>query len=40
VFEDAFPNQSLVQVLRRTGGGLDALDRHAVAALLNGAPAA
>jgi hypothetical protein len=37
VFENAFPNQSLRQVLQRTGGGLDALGRHAVAALLNGA---
>jgi hypothetical protein len=32
---NAFPGLSLLQVLTRTGGGLDALGRHAVAALLN-----
>ena len=37
VFEDAFPNQSLSQVLRNGGGGLKALGRHSVAALLNAA---
>jgi len=37
VFEDAFPGMTLVQVLANGGGGLDALGRHTVAALLNGA---
>jgi hypothetical protein len=36
-FEDAFPGQNLVQVLDNGGGGLDALGRHTVAALLNAA---
>ena len=35
VFEDAFPNLTLLQVLGLGGGGLNALGRHAVAALLN-----
>ncbi|MDX2122755.1 MAG: hypothetical protein SF070_17055 [Gemmatimonadota bacterium] len=35
VFEDAFPGKTLVEVLSTGGGGLDALGRHAVAALLN-----
>jgi hypothetical protein len=35
VFEDAFPDMSLVEVLRQGGGGLKALGRHVVAALLN-----
>ena len=34
-FEDAFPNMSLLQVLRQGGGGLKALGRHTVAAWLN-----
>jgi len=33
--EDAFPGKSLLQVLGLNGGGLKALGRHAVAALLN-----
>jgi len=37
VFEDAFPGQTLVQIAGNGGGGLDALGRHTVAALLNGA---
>ncbi|MDH5469368.1 MAG: DUF4215 domain-containing protein [Gammaproteobacteria bacterium] len=37
VFEDAFPGQSLLDVLENGGGGLDALGRHTVAALLNSA---
>jgi hypothetical protein len=36
-FEDAFPGLSLVQVAANGGGGLDALGRHTVAALLNSA---
>ena len=36
-FEDAFPGMTLVQVLANGGGGLNALGRHTVAALLNGA---
>jgi hypothetical protein len=36
-FEDAFPGLTLLQVLSNGGGGLDALGRHAVAALLNAA---
>lgn len=35
VFEDAFPGMTLHQVLRQGGGGLKALGRHVVAALLN-----
>lgn len=37
VFEDAFPGKTLRQVLRNGGGGLNALGRQTVAALLNGA---
>ena len=37
VFEDAFPGMTLLQVLGQGGGGLKALGRHTVAALLNGA---
>ena len=37
VFEDAFPNMTLLDVLKNGGGGLDALGRHTVAALLNAA---
>ncbi len=37
VFEDAFPGMTLVQVADQGGGGLIALGRHTVAALLNGA---
>jgi hypothetical protein len=37
VFENAFPGLDLAQVLRAKGGGLNALGRHTVAALLNGA---
>ena len=35
VFENAFPGMTLLQVLQNGGGGLDALGRHTVAALLN-----
>ena len=35
VFEDAFPNMTLLEVLRQGGGGIKALGRHTVAALLN-----
>lgn len=35
VFDNAFPGKTLVQVLSNGGGGLDALGRHIVAALLN-----
>lgn len=35
VFEDAFPGKTLGQVVRQGGGGLKALGRHTVAALLN-----
>lgn len=35
VFENAFPGKTLVQVLSQGGGGLNALGRHTVAALLN-----
>jgi hypothetical protein len=35
VFEDAFPGMSLGEVVRLGGGGLNALGRHTVAALLN-----
>ena len=34
-FEDAFPGMTLLQVLEQGGGGLNALGRHTVAALLN-----
>jgi len=37
VFEDAFPGMTLKDVLKQGGGGLKALGRHTVAALLNGA---
>ncbi|MCB1865300.1 MAG: hypothetical protein KDG50_07690 [Chromatiales bacterium] len=37
VFEDAFPGQTLLDVVRIGGGGLNALGRHTVAALLNAA---
>lgn len=37
VFEDAFPGKTLLQVLQQGGGGLQALGRHTVAALLNAA---
>jgi hypothetical protein len=37
VFEDAFPGKTLLQVLQQGGGGLNALGRHTVAALLNAA---
>ncbi len=37
VFDDAFPGMTLLEVLRQGGGGLIALGRHTVAALLNGA---
>lgn len=36
VFEDAFPGMTLRDVLWQGGGGLRALGRHTVAALLNG----
>ncbi len=36
-FEDAFPGRTLVDVLDGNGGGLTALGRHTVAALLNAA---
>jgi len=39
VFEDAFPGMTLLQVLGQGGGGLNALGRHTVAALLNTASA-
>ena len=35
VFENAFPGMTLLQVLNLGGGGLEALGRHTVAALLN-----
>jgi hypothetical protein len=35
VFEDAFPGMTLLEVLQQGGGGLKALGRHTVAALLN-----
>ena len=35
VFANAFPGKTLLQVLGNGGGGLDALGRHTVAALLN-----
>ena len=37
VFEDAFPGKTLLDVLEQGGGGLKALGRHTVAALLNAA---
>ena len=37
VFDNAFPGKTLLQVLRQGGGGLNALGRHTVAALLNSA---
>jgi hypothetical protein len=37
VFEDAFPGMTLLEVLSQGGGGLNALGRHTVAALLNAA---
>ena len=37
VFENAFPGKTLLQVLWQGGGGLNALGRHTVAALLNAA---
>ncbi len=37
VFEDAFPGKTLLQVLWQGGGGLKALGRHVVAALLDAA---
>jgi hypothetical protein len=37
VFENAFPGMTLLQVLNLGGGGLNALGRHTVAALLNAA---
>jgi hypothetical protein len=36
-FEDVFPGMTLLEVLGQGGGGLKALGRHAVAALLNAA---
>jgi len=35
VFENAFPGATLLDVLDNGGGGLEALGRHTVAALLN-----
>lgn len=35
IFENAFPGMTLLQVLEQGGGGLYALGRHTVAALLN-----
>jgi len=37
VFEDAFPGLTLLDALKLRGGGLNALGRHTVAALLNAA---
>ncbi|MGI9627888.1 MAG: hypothetical protein ACR2QM_13710 [Longimicrobiales bacterium] len=37
VFDNAFPGMTLLNVLKQGGGGLKALGRHTVAALLNGA---
>jgi hypothetical protein len=37
VFDDAFPGLTLLQVLQLGGGGLNALGRHTVSALLNSA---
>lgn len=39
VFENAFPGLTLLQVLELQGGGLEALGRHTVSALLNAAAA-
>jgi len=39
IFEDAFPGMTLHDVLSQGGGGLKALGRHTVAALLNAASA-
>lgn len=39
VFEDAFPGMTLLDVVAQGGGGLKALGRHTVAALLNGSGA-
>lgn len=39
VFSNAFPGKTLLQVLGQGGGGLKALGRHSVAALLNAASA-
>ena len=39
VFANAFPGKTLVQVAAQGGGGLIALGRHTVAALLNAASA-
>lgn len=36
-FENAFPGMTLLEVLKQGGGGLDALGRHTVAAMLNSA---
>jgi hypothetical protein len=36
-FENAFPEMTLLEVLKQGGGGLNALGRHTVAALLNAA---
>ena len=37
MFDNAFPGMTLLDVLRQGGGGIKALGRHTVAALLNGA---
>lgn len=37
VFADAFPGKTLLEVVQQGGGGLKALGRHTVAALLNAA---
>ncbi|HXG75706.1 MAG TPA: hypothetical protein VNJ53_03970 [Gaiellaceae bacterium] len=37
VFDDAFGEMTLLEVLQQGGGGLNALGRHTVAALLNAA---
>lgn len=37
VFDNAFGSQTLLQVLNNNGGGLNALGRHTVSALLNAA---
>ena len=37
VFDDAFPGMTLLDVLKQGGGGLKALGRHTVAALLSAA---
>jgi len=38
-FDNAFPGMTLLEVLKQGGGGLNALGRHTVAALLNAASA-